>query len=154
MTRPPVRRLHGDGGQVGGIEVLPFAFLVFVSATLLFTSVWAFVDAKFAVSAASREAVRAFVEADSAPEAAAIAQRRGRETLDAYGRSGERATVGDPELEAAFGRCVRVTITVSYEVPAITIPFLGGLGSATPVVSTHSALVDPFRSGLAGPATC
>lgn len=154
MTRPPARRLHGDGGQVGGVEVLPFAFLVFVSATLLFTSIWAIVDAKFAVSAASREAVRAFVEADSANEAAAAAERRGRETLDAYGRSGDRAIIGDPELEAAFGRCVRVTIAVSYEVPAITIPFLGGLGSATPVVSTHSAVVDPFRSGVTGSATC
>jgi hypothetical protein len=53
-----------------------------------------------------------------------------------------------------FRRCVRVSITVSYEVPVIAVPFIGGFGSATPVESTHSALVDPFRSGVDGAASC
>lgn len=147
-------RCRGDAGQVGGIEVLPFGLLTFVSATLLFVNAWGVIDAKFAVTAAARESVRAFIEADTLAEATATATRRGTETLGAWGRDDERATVGSPAIGASFGRCVRVSITVSYEVPLIQVPFIGGFGSATPVESTHSALVDPFRSGLDGPSTC
>ena len=52
-----------DRGQVAGIEVLPFGFLVLVAGTLLVVNAWAVVDAKFAVDAAVREAARAYVEA-------------------------------------------------------------------------------------------
>ena len=38
-----------------------------------------------------------------------------------------------------------------YEVPALSLPFIGGFGRAPfRVRSTHSELVDPFRSGVAG----
>lgn len=154
MTAGEPRRGRGDAGQVGGVEVLPFGFLVFVSATLLIVNAWGVIDAKFAVTSAAREAVRAFVEADSAADGSRVASARGLETLEAYGRNDERAAVGAPELDEPFGRCARVSITVSYEVPLIAIPFIGGFGSATTVQATHSAVVDPFRSGLAGPATC
>ena len=147
-------RCVGDVGQVGGIEVLPFGFLTFVSATLLFVNAWGVVDAKLAVTSAARESVRAFVEADTLAEATTAAAHRGADTLEAYGRAGDRATVGAPEMRAPFGRCVRVSITVSYEVPLIAVPFIGGFGSATPVESTHSALVDPFRTGVDGSASC
>ena len=46
------------------MEVLPFGFLMFVSVTLLLANAWAVIDAKLAVSAAAREAVRAYVESD------------------------------------------------------------------------------------------
>ena len=50
-------------------------------------------------------------------------------------------------------RCVRVTYEVVYEVPALSLPFIGGYGSAPfRVRSTHSEIVDPFRSGIAGAA--
>lgn len=147
-------RLHGDRGQVGGIEVLPFGFLVFVSGTLLFVNVWGIIDAKFAVTAASREATRAYVEAADATEAQAAAIAHADETLTAYGRDGNRASIDVPALDAAFGRCARVTITVSYDVPVIAIPWIGGLGRLAAVESTASELVDPFRSGLDGPARC
>ena len=154
MTASPGRRCRGDRGQVGGIEVLPFGLLVFVSATLLFVNVWAVIDAKFAVTTAAREATRAYVESDSEGEAFAIAARRAEETLVAYGRSGDRATIDVPALSEPFGRCARVVISVHYSVPAITIPFLGGFGSVTSVGSTHTELVDPFRDGLEGTARC
>lgn len=147
-------RGRGDRGQVGGIEVLPFGLLTFVSATLLFVNAWGVIDAKFAVTAAARESVRAFVEADTMADATAASVRRATETLEAYGRGGERSTVGAPVLDEPFGRCVRVTITVSHEIPVIRLPFIGGFGSATPVESTHSALVDPFRSGIEGSSRC
>lgn len=147
-------RGRGEAGQVGGIEVLPFGFLVFISMTLLLVNVWGIIDAKFAVSAAAREGARAFVESDTATEAQKGAEERANETLAAYGRAGERATVAEPVLSDPFGRCTRVTITVTYEVPAIVIPFIGGFGSIAPVESTHTELVDPFRDDLNGAARC
>jgi Flp pilus assembly protein TadG len=147
-------RCVGDSGQIGGIEVLPFGFLVFVGATLLFANVWGVLDAKFAVTAAAREAARAFVESDTEETARRVAHQRATETLAAYGRSGARSAIEAPVLDAPFARCSRVTVRVSYTVPAITIPFIGGFGALAPVESTHTELVDPFRNGLAGPASC
>lgn len=147
-------RCRGDDGQVGGIEVLPFGFLVFVSATLLFVNVWGVIDAKFAVTAAAREAVRAFAESDTESAGMTASHRRGMETLDAYGRGGTRAVVETPVLDGPFARCSRVTIRVTYAVPVIAIPFLGGFGSLAPVESTATEVVDPFRSGPAGNANC
>ncbi|MDW3218018.1 MAG: hypothetical protein R8F63_05335 [Acidimicrobiales bacterium] len=148
------RRLRGDDGQVGGMEVLPFGFLVFVSGTLLILNVWGIIDAKFAVTSASREATRAYVEASDAVAAEVAALERATETLTAYGRDGDRATVSTPVLDAPFGRCVRVAITVSYDVPILAIPWIGGFGRLGAVESTASEVVDPFRSGLDGPARC
>ena len=147
-------RARGDRGQVGGIEVLPFGLLTFVSATLLLVNAWGVLDAKFAVTAAARESVRAFVEADSLTEATAASARRGSETLEAYGRTGPDASVGAPVLDGPFGRCARVSVTVSVDLPAIRVPFIGGFGSSTAVESTHSALVDPYRSDVEGPSGC
>lgn len=154
MSAATTRRCRGDAGQVGGIEVLPFGFLVFIGASLLFVNVWGVIDAKFAVSTAAREATRAYVESDDADTARSEALRRGEETLVAFGRGGDRSHVGEPSLGQQFGRCVRVTITVSYEVPVIAIPFLDGFGSLAPVESSYTELVDPFRGGPAGQASC
>jgi len=148
------RRWRGDQGQAGGIEVLPFGFLVFVSGVLLMANVWGVIDAKMAVSGAAREATRAFVEHDDLRSAGEASARRAREALAAYGRNDSRASVAVPKLSHGFRRCGRVSITVSYEVPAISLPFIGGLGSLSAVSSTHSELIDPFRDGIAGAAQC
>jgi len=148
------RRCKGDGGQVGGIEVLPFGFLIFVAVTLLFANVWGVIDAKLAVTSAAREATRAFVEAPDIATGVATARLRATESLDSYGRGGPRSTIADPVLPTGFTRCGRVRITVSYQVPALAIPFLGGFGQLAAVQSTHTELIDPFRSGLPGPAQC
>ena len=147
-------RRTGDRGAVGGIEVLPFGFLTFVAATLLIANVWGVIDARFAVAAAARDASRAYVEAPDEAGAAAASRASATETLAAFGRADDRAVIGEPTLTAAFGRCARVTITVSYRVPAITIPFLAGWGNLEPVTARATALVDPFRSGLPGAASC
>ncbi|MEO0492163.1 MAG: hypothetical protein AAF081_01970 [Actinomycetota bacterium] len=149
-----VARARGDRGQVGGMEVLPFGFFLFVSLTLFLVNVWGVVDAKLAVTSASREAARAFVEAPDATTGAAEATRHADETLVAYGRSGERAEIGVPVLQDGFTRCGRVTIEVTYDVPALSIPFIGGFGQVTTVRSTYTELIDPFRDGLPGAATC
>lgn len=136
------------------MEVLPFGFLVFVSMTLLLVNAWGVIDAKLATTSASREAVRAFVEAPDALSATTIAAQRAEEALEAYGHDGGRATVDPPLLTHGFVRCGRVSVTVSYDVPALAIPFIGGFGQVVTVRSTSTELIDPFRDGVPGIASC
>lgn len=154
--RPPSRG-RGDAGQVGGIEALPFGILVFVVGSLLVANCWAVVDAKLAVDAAARQATRHYVEADVAADPEQSAVEAGLETLAAYGRDPANAAVGLSNLEgsggqAGFTRCARATFTASYVVPALTIPWIGGFGDGIEVTSSHSELVDPYRSGVPGSA--
>ena len=59
--------IRDEAGQAGGLEGIAFGLLIFVLGTLLIANAWAVVDTKLAVTAAAREAARAFVEADDAP---------------------------------------------------------------------------------------
>jgi hypothetical protein len=146
------RRCQGDRGQVGGIEALPFGLLIFVLGSLLIANAWAVVDAKFATDAAARQAARTFVEGTDTEAALVAAEEAGRDAVAGHGRDPDRAiiqAVGSPELV----RCERATFTAEYEVPALSLPLIGGYGRAPfRVRSTHSELVDPFRSGLPGQA--
>lgn len=146
-------RLRCDSGQVAGIEVLPFGFLLFVCVTLLFVNVWGVIDAKLAVTSAAREAARAYSESANASEAQRAATTRARETLGAYGRDAQSASIDVVALQP-FGRCARSKITVHYQVPAIRLPFIGGLDGPQRVESSFTEVVDPFRNHLAGAAKC
>lgn len=139
------RRWRSERGQIGGFEVLPFGLLLFVSAMLIVTNAWAVIDSKLATSAAAREGGRAYVESTNADDAADALQQRAHEALAAYGRDGDRVEI-DVEAEP-FGRCARVTVEVSYRVPALTVPFIGGFGSGVVARSRHTEMVDPYRSG-------
>ena len=145
-------RCRGDRGQVGGIEAIPFGLLIFVVGALLITNAWGVVDAKFATDAAARQAARTFVEGTDTDRALRDAEAAAVDALAGHGRDANRATVraiGEPSLV----RCERATFEVVYEVPAVALPFIGGYGSAPFVVrSTHSEIVDPFRSGIDGQA--
>jgi hypothetical protein len=146
------RRCRGDAGQVGGIEALPFGLLIFVVGSLLIANAWAVVDAKFATDAAARQAVRTYVEGSDAEVALEEARAAGLGAVESHGRDPTRAVVG-PVGEASLERCARVTFEAVYEVPALSLPFIGGYGRAPfRVRSTHSELVDPFRSGVPGEA--
>jgi hypothetical protein len=146
------RRCRGDAGQVGGIEALPFGLLIFVVGSLLIANAWAVVDAKFATDAAARQAVRTFVESGDPDGALDAAQAAGLAAVEAHGRDPQRAAVGAVG-DVTLARCARVTFEVVYEVPALSLPFIGGYGRAPfRVRSTHSELVDPFRSGVPGEA--
>jgi len=135
---------------------------VFVVGALLIANAWAVVDAKVAVDAAARQAARTFVEADleavaGAAGAEAAAVTAGLDALAAHGRDPGRATVEMTALDGAggqqgFSRCARVTFTATYEVPALTIPWIGGFAGGIAVTSTSSELVDPYRSGVPGTA--
>lgn len=144
-----------DRGQVGGIEVVPFGVLVFVIGSLLIANAWGVVDAKLAVTSAAREAVRAYVESPDGATALAAADAAAREAIDGHGRNGSRATVSVEHPDGgSFGRCTRAVVVVHYPVPALALPWIGGYGRAFDVIARQSEIVDPYRSGLPGAATC
>lgn len=151
------RTIRGERGQAGGMEVLPFALLIFVGGALLIINIWGVVDAKYATDAAARESARWVVET-AGQTTTADALRAGAttiatDTLADHGRTGP-ATVEVGPPGAAFVRCERIEVTVSIEVPAIRLPFVGGFGDAFDVRATHGELVDPTRSGVDGMASC
>jgi hypothetical protein len=143
----------GDGGQIAGLEALPFGLLVFVVGALLAANAWAVIDAKVAVTAAAREAARSYVEADDLVSAAAAADRAGRDTIQGYGRDPRRLALSvDPP--GVFGRCIAIRVTARYPVPAVTVPWIGGFGRGFVVEAEHGEVVDPFRDGVGGVAAC
>ena len=152
------RRLdwRDDRGQVGGVEVLPFGLLVFVVGALLIANAWAVIDAKSAVDAATREAVRSFVEAPDATTGAARADETAREAIAGHGRNPSRLVLDPPAYDdgAGFARCTAVTIRGRYPVPAVTLPWLGGFGEAFQVSASHTEIIDPYRSGVRARGTC
>lgn len=150
---PP--RLCGDAGVVGGVEVLPFAVLTFVVGSLLVANAWAVVDAKLAVTSASREAVRRYVEAPDQAHATANARRIAQETMDGHGRDPASMQLRiEHEGGRPWARCTRVQVTVTYPIPALALPWLGGYGHGFDATASHSEIIDPFRSGVPGEGTC
>lgn len=147
-------RWRDDRGQVAGIEAVPFGLLLFVVGALLIANAWAVIDVKMTVNAAAREASRTYVEAATHDQGVADAEATAREAVMNHGRSAARVTVSGPTDASAFTRCNRVTFTVSYPVPALTLPFIGGFGSGLTVTSSHSEIVDPYRNDVPGEANC
>ena len=147
------QRASGDAGQVGGFEALPFGVLIFVVGVLLITNAWAVIDAKLAATAAAREGARAYVEAAEASDAEVRRdRRRACSELTARGRDVSRSRV--QVIAGAFERCRLVTLEVSYDVPTLTLPFVGGWGDGVHVSVRHGEIVDPYRNGPEGEADC
>ena len=136
-----IRRCRGEAGQVGGIEALPFGLLIFVVGALLIANAWAVVDAKFATDGAAREAVRTYVESSDGDRALAEARAAGLASIEAHGRDPGRAVIG-PVGEASLVRCQRVTFEAEYEVPALSLPFIGGFGRSTAAKYARDCLGD------------
>jgi hypothetical protein len=152
-ARRVAARAEREAGQVGGIEVLPLAVLVFVVGTLLVANAWAVVDAKAAAGTAAREAARAYAETPAGMPADAAWARAEASALAAYAAAGKdptAATVAPAEGAGSVARCTRIVVETSYRVPALTVPWVGGLGDGLVVRARHAARVDPFRSGLDG----
>ena len=151
MIASATRWYRDERGQAGGIEALPFGLLIFVVGALLVASAWAVIDAKLAVVSAAREGARTYVESDDAGSAEVAAIAAAEEAMANHGRGGGIEV--DIDSPGSFTRCAGVQVQVTYEVPAVPLPWIGGLG-AIRVSSTHSERIDPFRDGLAGEAQC
>jgi hypothetical protein len=135
-----------ESGQAGA-EILFFACVVFTALTLIIVNTWATVDAKFMVTAAAREATRAYVESEGPSSARSDAQAASARVVASYSAHVDRAQA--IEITGRFARCQRVTIRASYKLPALQIPLFGVSIGSRVVSSTHSEIVDPYRSGLA-----
>lgn len=147
-ARRPV--LGDERGVVGGFEVLPFGFLVFVAGSLLLANAWGILDGKIAASAAAREATRAFVESTAPDQGGAYdeAVAAAEEAITGHGRDVARMTL-TPEGPLRFERCAPATFVVTYDVATITLPWIGGFGSGVFTTSArHREVVDPFRDDV------
>jgi hypothetical protein len=139
-------RPGGEDGFVAGAEALIFGVLIFVIGTLIVVNAWGVIDAKFATSAAAREATRAVVESAPGDDLQTRAEAVARTTLAGHDRGGSdmRVTsVGAP----ALARCAEIGYEVEVTVPAIAFVGSVAIGQFR-VSSRHYELVDPYRSGL------
>jgi hypothetical protein len=142
-----MRRIRRDeSGQVAGIEAIPFGLLTFVVGALFVANAWAVIDAKMAVSAAAREATRAFVEAPAGADALALADDAARSAIKGAGRDPEQLVL--TALDATFARCETVRFQASYQIPAIHVPWIGGFGSGFTATARYAEVVDPYRTGV------
>lgn len=147
----PGRGGRDERGQVGGVEAVVFGVLVFVLGTLVVANAWGVIDAKLAASSAASEAARAFVQAPAGGDAVAQAQAAADQAIVDSGRSISRMSL---LMEGSLTRCARVTAIVHYRVPVVSVPLLGGFGAGFVTTAEHAELVDPYRNGLPGQATC
>lgn len=136
--------------MVGGFEVLPFGFLVLVAGSLLVANAWGILDGKIAASAAAREAARAFVESEAADAGAAYAEAEAaaEEAIVGHGRDPARMTLRS-EGPLLLERCAPATFVVTYDVPTISLPWIGGFGDGVvSATARHREVVDPYRDGV------
>lgn len=147
------RRCRGEAGQAAGAEVVPFGFLVLVAGALLVANLWGVVDARATAASAAREATRAFVEAPTTGDGDEAATAAAATVVEGAGRDPSRLTLVRQDGED-FTRCRRITYEAGYPVPALRLPWIGGFGQAFVARARHSEIVDPFRSGLSGEASC
>ncbi len=141
-----------ERGQAAA-EVLIVGALTIMTITIVLLRTWAVIDTKFRVEAAAREAVRAYVEAESGAQADVEARRA---ALSAMGVARIEDVAGDPGRfyvrRGGFGRCERVEVMLRWKVPAVgawSVRF----GEVT-VTGSHTEVVDPFRNQRTGPARC
>ncbi len=142
-------RLRPDESGQAGMEVIPFGILTFVVGALLVANAWAVIDAKMAVSAAAKEATRAFVEAPSEDVAGPLAEAAAQSAIAGFGRDPAGLVLN--LVEGQFARCETVRYEASYQIPAVRVPWVGGFGAGFTATARHAEVVDPYRTGV--PAT-
>lgn len=143
-----MRAGRDDAGFAGGLDGLVFGVLLFVFGSLAVVNAWQVVDAKFAMASAAREGARAFVESSGSVDEAESAAV---EAVVGHGRVPRRLSLS---VDGAAARCARVVVEARYRVPFVVVPVVGSFGNGLVVSARHSEVVDPYRSGLPGAASC
>ena len=144
-------RSMDDRGEAG-VVVLPLVLLAVFGFGLLGVGIWRVTETNMAVVDAARSGVRSYVESPTgigsgdATQRASLAARR---SASAAGIEGVRVEVTATDRR----RCAVVEVTVSAAVPAMALPWVGGLGETT-VSSTQRQVIDPHRDELEGEAWC
>jgi hypothetical protein len=144
-------RYRDESGQVAGLEALAFGVLVFVLGILMVANAWGVIQAKAAVTAAAHEAARAFVQAPAGSDPFIAARDAALGSIEASGRDPSRTKV---LTAGSLARCTRIVAQVSYRVPLLPIPLIGGYGNGITATARQSELVDPYRNGIGGEASC
>jgi hypothetical protein len=121
--------------------------LVLVAGTVLVANAWSVLQARRSLDGAAREYLRAYTQADDPAAAESAAARALSDVLDGEGAAGISV---EPPASAEFGPCAVATVTLSAEVPAARLPFVGSVASTT-VEVTHTELVDAHREIAVGP---
>lgn len=133
-----MRRPRGDEGNAI-LEFVTVAVVLMVPLVYVMLTVFQLQRAAFAVSAAAREAGRAYVTADSADTAGERAQTAADLALADQLPGNPTADLSvDGDLVPGGAVTVRVTYRVS-------LPLAGRLATI-PVTATHVATVDRYRS--------
>jgi hypothetical protein len=149
-----------DDGFAGGGEVLPFGVLIFVMGTLMVTNLWGVIDTKMATDGAAREGARLVAESDGpGADPSTLGVTAAAASLSAHGRDPLRGPLAYHVQYSGdrWAPCARATVTASYPLPLISIPLIGlSTGNVVTVASTHSEIIDPYRSRTAdpGPGRC
>jgi hypothetical protein len=130
----------------GGVEVLPIGLLVMTIVTFVVLGAWRVIDAKVATGSAATEAARTLVETFDTRQAA----RAGQAAWVGHGNTESLIAV---TFEGAVTRCGRITAIATTTVEPLRVPLVKSWTSIT-VTSRHSALVDAYRNGNSGEASC
>lgn len=148
-ARPRTSLVADEQGFAAGAEALIFGVLVFVLGTIIILNAWSVIDAKFATSAAAREAVRAVAEAEVGADLQVTAEQAAAQAFRGHGREPENVTVAwDGEGPGvAQARCAEVRYRASTTIGVMAVPRFANQVSFT-VASVYSEVIDPFRSGL------
>jgi hypothetical protein len=144
------RRSCNQAGFVAGAESLIFGTLVFVLGTIVVMNAWSALDARFATSAAAREAVRAVVVAPPDADLSEVAWTAAAAALAGHGRDpGDlEVTWLGPTPGPEQVRCGEVRFRVETTVPVLAIPRWGS-GAGFQVSAVHAELIEPYRAGVA-----
>jgi hypothetical protein len=113
--------------------------------TFIMIGAWNVIDAKLGTIGAAREAARTTVETFE-PET-------GRTAGTAAWRATGRTSTLWIGVDGDVRRCGRLVVTARAEVRPVPLPLLRSWGTIT-VSSVHSEVVDPYRTGLDGEASC
>jgi hypothetical protein len=136
--RPNRRSECGDPGSVS-VE-LPLAVgLLFLPIAVLVMALPQWPEAKGVATSAAKEAATLYATAGSESEGAAAANAALDRAEDNYGRP------IDATVDGEWCRGCTVTVTVTIEVPALDVPFVGSTGTFT-YTATSTARIDDYRS--------
>ena len=137
-------------GREAGSAVVEFVFLAVLLMVPLFYLVMVMARLQagaYAVSAAAREAGRAYTTADSPAQGPARAQAAADIAFGDQGFPGLGVVTIGCDGTPCFRADGRVEVTASLTVPLPLVPsvFAGVVPTAIPVSATHVATIDRFR---------
>lgn len=138
----PIRR-RSERGVVAGGEGLVFGVLILLAGSLVLINIWAMVDTRAALDAATREYLRTYTEQSSSGEARLLGEISARNSLRLRGSHTQDLSI-EVDQPAGFGPCSAVTVRISATVRWFKVPFLTSFGDAR-LTAQNRELIDASR---------